>query len=233
MQLFATIFLSLSPFILKAQNNQDNLWGSKKFKFGFSLQIAPSYWKQKNFNSELEQHSLPKARDISSSFTVGDIIQWNKFRFTALLLAMINSNSVNGNHLKQQFGGIEINGEYFLLKKKQLALSPLLGAGLLNGTSRIRNSSISGSFPDVLANANTTELFNRQGYINVALNLGFDYSPRYKDHLYQIAIGYRLGFANTRWSTDPKKEVLSDAPTDAIRQFYLALRMNFLFSGRR
>ena len=73
------------------------------------------------------------------------------------------------------------------------------------------------------------ELFNRMGYINVAVNFGFNYSPRLKDHLYQVAVGYRFGFGSKSWRTDPKKEVLSGASTDELRQVYVALKMKVLF----
>ena len=145
-------------------------------------------------------------------------------------MAMINSNSKNNNYLNQQFGAAELNGEYFIIKNEKISLSPLLGGGIVYGRTWIRDNSISGNFPDVLAAGNTTTLSNRQGYLNAAINLGFNYLPEKREHLYQLALGYRYGFSNTKWSTNPRKEVLSGAPTDAFRQLYLAIKVNLFYS---
>lgn len=228
MRLYSIIFLAVFPVISMAQQPQNDLWGSKKFRFGFSLQVAPSLWKQNNLNNELRENTLPVTRNISHSIAVGDIIQCQNFRFTLLLMALINGNSTSNNHLNQQFGGIELNSEYFIIKKEKMALSPMLGGGILYGTTRLRREIIPVSFPDALANGNTSTLFNRQGYLNFAMNLGFNYSPRYREHIYQLSLGYKYGFLNTQWSTNPRKEIPSQAPTDALRLLYVAIKMNLL-----
>lgn len=230
---FIILALLFSPYFSKAQQTPDILWGSPKFRFGISVQVAPSYWKQNNLNSILLENDLPATGTINTGVCFGDIMQWNKLRVTMLLVALQNSKSTSNENLQQQFGGGELNAEYYIIRKKEFALSPLIGAGYLAGTTRIRKHATSERFRDAFTNRSTAELFNRQGYINAALNFSFSYAPRLKDHLFQAAIGYRFGFANTRWSTDPKSEVLTGSPKDALNQVYLALKMNFLFTNKR
>lgn len=227
-----SLALLFSPYFTKAQQTSDNLWGSQKFRFGISVQVAPSYWKQNNLNNILLENHLPDTRATTTGASFGDIMQWNKLRITMLFVTLQNSKSTSNETLEQQFGGGEINAEYYIIRKKAFALSPSIGVGYLGGTTRIRKQSTSESFSDAIINRSTAELFNRQGYINAALNFSFSYAPRLEDHLFQAALGYRFGFANTKWSTDPKFEVLTEAPTDAMRQVYLALKMNFLFTNK-
>jgi hypothetical protein len=227
------IILLLVPFVGKTQQTQDTLWGSKKFRFGITIQSGAALWKQKNFNSILLQNNLPTARDFTSAVSLGDILQWNKLRLTALVVIWRNKSSANSQNLEQTFGGGELNAEYFIIRKKGFSLSPLIGGGILNGITRVRQNAIAQTFSNALANRGTTELFNRQGYINGAINFGFCYAPRLKDHLFQAALGYRIGFANTNWSTDPKAEILTGTTSDALRQFYLTLKLNFLFMDKR
>lgn len=230
MRFYSFIFLVILPVFSLAQMNQSDMERTKKLKAGFSLQVASSFWEQNNLNNELNEQDMPVTRKISNSIAVGNIVQLDNLRFTLLLMAMINSNSKNNDYLNQQFGAAELNGEYFIIKNKKISLSPLLGGGIVYGRTWLRNNSISGNFPEVLATGNTTTLFNRQGYVNAAINLGFHYSPEKRDHIYELALGYRYGFSNTKWSTNPKKEVLSGAPTDALRQLYLAIKMNLFYS---
>ena len=180
----------------------------------------------------LVENNLPETKSLSYSAGFGPVLEWNKLSVALLLTATSNKNSNKNEKLQQQFGGLEINGEYFIIRKKNFALSPLIGGGYLNGVTNIRKNSISESFPTAVADRNTMELFNRMGYINAAVNFGFDYSPRLKGHLHQVAVGYRYGFGSTKWSTDLKKEVLPGAPKDELRQVYVALKMNFLFLNR-
>ena len=231
MRSYSLICLLFFPIFTLAQQNQTDSEKTKKIRSGFTLQAASSFWNQNNLNNELNEQGLAVPRKISNSIAVGNIIQHNNFRFTLLLMAMINSNSKNNYYLNQQFGAAELNGEYFIIKNEKIALSPLLGEGIVYGRTWLRNKSISGNFPDVMAAGNSTTLFNRQGYLNLALNLGFNYSPRYRDHTCQLALGYRYGFSNTKWSTNPKKEVLSGAPADALRQLYLAIKVNLFYSS--
>lgn len=230
-QLVLIFFVSACS--LNAQDRSDSLWGNQKFRFGFSIQVAPSIWNQNNLNSMLAENNMPETRSLAYSVGVGPALRWNKLSVTMLAIASSNKNSNKNEKLQQQFGGGEINAEYFIIRKKNFAVSPIIGGGFLNGLTRIRQNATAESFPTAISNRNTTELFNRMGYINAALNFGFDYSPRLKDHNYQIAVGYRFGFAGTSWSTDPKKEVLSGAPTDELRQVYLAIKVNFLFLNRK
>jgi hypothetical protein len=229
MRLYSLIYLLFFPIFTLAQQDQTDSEQTKKLKAGFSLQVASSYWEQNNLNNALNEKDLAVPRKISNSIAVGNIIQHNNLRFTLLLMAMINSNSKNNYYLNQQFGAAELNGEYFIIKNEKIALSPLLGGGIVHGRTWLRNNSISGNFPEVLSAGNTTTLFNRQGYLNAAINLGFNYLPEKREHLYQLALGYRFGFSNTKWSTNLKKEVLSGAPEDALTQLYLAIKVNLFF----
>lgn len=234
MRLFIIIsVVSLLPFYASAQQDNENLWGSKRIRLGLSISATPSYWQQKSLNTVLRQNGLPETRSFSYTGAIGEMMQWDKLRVSLLLLASLNQNSNSGNLLQQRYGGLELNAEYFVIRNRKIALSPSLGGGFLSGNLKIRENQVTGDFPDIFVSRNTTELFNRLGYINVALNLGTDYSPRYRDHIFQYIVGYRFGFANSLWSANPKGKGLSGAPTDALRQVYLGLRMNFLFARKR
>lgn len=229
MKLPSLILIAFCPIIGIAQQQPTDLWGSKKIKFGLTLQVAPSLWTQSNLDAKLREINLPESKSLSNSLAIGDVVQVNKVRFSLLLIGMISGNANQSNRLNQQFGGIELNGEYFVIKKEKIALSPSIGGGLLYGTSRFRRNMAPGSFSDAFMTGNTTTLFNRQGYLNVGLNLGFDYSSRMKEHIYQISLGYRAGFLNTKWSTEPAKETLADGPADALRQLYISIKANLFF----
>ncbi len=230
MRFYTFICLLLLPFFTSAQQPQGNFENSGKIRFGFTLQGTPTYWKQNNLNHALKQQSLPATKDLQGSVAIGNIIQVEQLRFTLLMVAMLNSNSKDNHHLNQRFGNIELNSEYFITKNERISLSPLVGGGISYGRTWLRNNSSEENFSEALVSTNTTSLFNRQGYLNVAMNFGFNYSPRYRDHIYQLSLGYRFGFAEKKWSTDPRDQTLHDAPTDVLRQLYLAIKVNLFFA---
>ena len=227
------ILLLLVPFAGKSQHLQDSLWGNKKFRFGISLQAGATDWSQSNFNNILSQNNAPTTREVNSEACFGDILQWDKLRITALVVMWRNKHSANSVKIEQKFTGSELNVEYFIIRKRGFSLSPLIGGGRVDGITKVIKRATPQSFSNALANSTTTELFNKQGYLNAAINFGFCYAPRLKDHLYQATVGYRIGFANTNWSTDPDVEILTGSTTDALSQLYVSLKMNVLFLSRR
>ena len=197
------------------------------------MQVGPAYWKQSNTNDLLIQNNRPVTKDYSMAVAVGNIFQWNRYRMTFLLLLAGNKNSANSESLENQLGGGELNLEYSVIRKQRFSISPIIGGGVVDGIIKIRQQASPQPISSVFVNRNTTELFNRQGFINAGLNFGFAYAPKLKAHLFQLATGYRFGFSNSDWSTDPNSAVLTNSATDPLRQFYVTAKMNFLYADRR
>ena len=223
------LLLIVAPIFSAGQNSNDSLWGNKQFRSGVTIQTGFFLWKQKNLNSILAQNQLPDTRVFNSSIGLGDILQWNKFRVTALIIFWRSERSKNKEDLVQNFGSGEVNAEYFIVRKKGHSLSPIIGGGFLFGKTQTRRDAIPQTIDGSFVNRNATELFSRQGFIHAGLNFGFDYSPRAKDHIYQLAAGYKYGFSETNWSTDPKREALANSLSDPLRQFYISLKTNIMF----
>jgi hypothetical protein len=218
----------ITPLFSFGQISSDTLWGNKNFRFGLTLQTGIFFWNQSNLNNILIQNQVPTTKELITSIGIGDILQWNKFRLTGLIVFWNNAKSTSQEKMEQRFGGGELNGEYFIVREKGWSLSPILGGGIIFGGTKTRKPASIQSISNAFANRNTTELFNRQGFLHAGVNFGFAYSPRTKTHIYQLAPGFKYGFSNTDWSTDPKSEVLTNSTSDALRQFYLTLKTNFM-----
>lgn len=232
MKRLTLIFLLISTFSF-GQTTTDTLWGSKKFRAGITLQAGAAFWSQPNLNQILIQNNRPTTKQLNILSGIGNVFQWDKYRATFLVLLSRNKNSANGENLEQRFGGGELNVEYAIIRKKGFSLSPQIGGGAIDGVLKIRKYATPQPIGNIFTNRNTTELFNRQGFVNAALNFGFAYAPKIRAHLFQLTTGYRFGFLNTNWSSDPNTEVLTNSSTDHLRQFYLSFKMNFMYSNRR
>lgn len=227
------LILTISSLTSHGQNFEDSLWGTKKFRMGFTVQLSGAHWKQKNMNLLLEQNNRPTIGELSTVVGLGNIFQWNKFRSTLLVILGANKNSSGGDNLEYRLGGGELNFEYSIYRKENFSISPMIGGGAMDGVLKIRQQTPTQPISNVFTNRNTTELFDRQGYINAALNFGFAYAPRAKAHIIQAAVGYRFGFLNTNWSTDPETQLLQNSTSDPLRQVYIGIKMNFMYADRR
>ena len=233
MRFTMTLCLLLISSYSFAQFASEEPWRQNRFRAGLTIQAGAAYWNQQHINQVLKQHNSPTPHKLSALAGFGTVVQWSRYRLDLTALYGSDQHTENGKLLEQRTEGAELNMGYLVHRSRKIALSPQLGLGIMNAVLKVRDRAEPQSLSGVFVNRNVTELYNRQGYVHAGLSLDFGFLPGLQAQLFQLSAGYRFGFLDTDWSTDPYAQVLSQSVSDPLRQAYLSLKVNYWYRGSR